>query len=425
MQRRGRRWGGIMIRHLHHGDDAATLLREINARPRATPFNAETKALLADLSRRVLAAPDLARRAEAVALGFWLRPANLAALEQDFTAQTRPGVLRVPAGLALHIPPANVDTMFVYSWALALLCGNANVVRLSARRGALATRLLELVERALAEHPDLAAANAFVEYGHDDTITAALSAACDLRVIWGGNATVAKVRAVPLSPHAKEVVFADRLSLAALSADTVAGADPAALDGLARALFNDVYSFDQMGCSSPRLLVWVGDAATARKAEDRLTQAMEAELARRGHHVDPAIATAKLAFGCGLAMDGIARALRYVSTDWMVADLGDGLPHPLPHDHCGGGLLLACRVDNLTDIAPAMDRTIQTLTHFGFAADEVAALARTCAGRGIDRLVPVGEALAFGPLWDGYDLFNEMTRMVRVAVSPQTPSSNT
>jgi hypothetical protein len=399
---------------LPDADAARRLAEAVNAAPRLSPFAQAAKDILAELSRRILAAPDLARRAEAVALGFWLRPANVAALEADFAGLSRPGSLRVPAGLALHFPPANVDTMPIYSWALSLLAGNHNIVRLSARRGALATRLVELAGEVLAERPELAAGNAFVQYGHDDATSAALSAACDLRVIWGGNASVAKVRAIPLPPYAKEVAFADRLSLAALVADEVVNADAASLARLAQGLFNDVYSFDQMGCSSPRLLVWVGTPEHARAAADRLEQAMEAELARRGHHIDPALAMAKLVFACGLAADGTAQAIRRRSTDWMVADLGDGLPSPLPHDHCGGGLLLACRVDRLTDIAPAVDRSVQTLTHFGFGLDTLEELAHACLGRGIDRMVPVGEALAFGALWDGYDLWNEMTRVVAV-----------
>lgn len=392
-------------------DDIDALLGRVKSCPPGRPFSAEAKAALADLSQRILAAPDIRSRAEAAALAFWLRPANLAALERDFGTE-RPGTLRVPTGLALHFPPANVDTMFVYSWALALLCGNRNVVRLSRRRGALASRLLELATDSLAAHPELAAGNAFIEYGHDEAITAALSAACDLRIIWGGNASVAAIRAVPLPPRAKEVAFADRLSLAALSAGAVLATSEAELAELARKLFNDVYSFDQMGCSSPRLLVWVGDGAEG--AQERLTQAMEAELARRGHHIDPALATAKLTFTYGLALDGKARALCRTSTDWIIADLGDGLPAPLPHDHCGGGLLLACRVERLEDIAAAIDRSVQTLSHFGFDAEQLESLARACGGRGIDRIVPVGEALAFGPLWDGYNLFAEMTRVVAI-----------
>src|SRR5271170_6852838 len=77
------------------------------------PFSTPAFDLLADLSRRILQAPTTARQPDAVALGYWLRPAHLRRLI-DQRPQPRADVLRVPAGLAFHIPPANVDTMFAY-----------------------------------------------------------------------------------------------------------------------------------------------------------------------------------------------------------------------------------------------------------------------------------------------------------------------
>jgi len=32
-------------------------------------------------------------------------------------------------------------------------------------------------------------------------------------------------------------------------------------------------------------------------------------------------------------------------------------------------------------------------------------------GRGIDRVVPFGQALSFASVWDGYDLLTEFTRL--------------
>src|SRR5229473_1854189 len=50
------------------------------------------------------------------------------------------GVRRFPRGLVFHVPPANVDTIFVYSWALSALAGNRNVVRISPRAAGAAAR---------------------------------------------------------------------------------------------------------------------------------------------------------------------------------------------------------------------------------------------------------------------------------------------
>jgi hypothetical protein len=62
-----------------------------------------------------------------------------------------------------------------------------------------------------------------------------------------------------------------------------------------------------------------------------------------------------------------------------------------------------------------VDRGDQTLSHFGFDPGEPSALAAELNGRGVDRIVPVGQALAFGRFWDGVDLLEEMVRRVHVA----------
>jgi hypothetical protein len=389
----------------------AALLDRLETAPAQLPFDAAASRLLADLSRRILAAPDLARQADAVALGYWLRPANLGRLADRYPPPAD-GSLRVPAGLAFHIPPANVDMMFVYGWAAGVLAGNRQLIRLSRRRGELADRMLALVGEALAGFPEIARGTAFVEYERDEAITAAISARCDLRAIWGGDATVAAIRAIPLAPHAKETVFADRLSLALLSAPAVLALDAPALAAVAGRLFNDVLTFDQMACSSPRRLVWIGTAEAADAADAKLTQEMAAEIARRGYAVSAATALEKYAAACRAAVRGPVRSIAMARTDWVVVDLGDGPVVPPDNPHPGAGLLYRCRVAAAAEIAPMIDRRMQTLSHFGVDRPTLEALARLLAGKGIDRMVPLGEALAFDLAWDGYDLIDEFTRRV-------------
>lgn len=388
------------------------ILDRLDEAPSLLPFAPDALRLLADLSRRILAARDLGRAPDAVALGYWLRPANLARLADRYPPPAD-GSLRVPAGLAFHIPPSNVDMMFAYSWAAGLLAGNRQLVRLSRRRGELADRLLAVIGQALAGSI-IAQGTAFIDYDRDDAVTAAISARCDLRVIWGGDAAVAAIRAIPLAPHAKETVFADRLSLAILSAAAVLDLDDKALADVAGRLFNDVLTFDQMACSSPRRLVWLGPADVADAAERRLTAAMAAEIRRRDYRIATATALEKYAAACRAAIRGPVRAIERTRTDWVLVDLGDGPAVPPDTSHPGAGLLYRCRVDAVAEIAPMIDRSVQTLTHFGIDRATLEALARTLAGKGIDRMVPLGQALAFDLVWDGYDLIDEFTRRVAI-----------
>ena len=106
-----------------------------------------------------------------------------------------------------------------------------------------------------------------MQYVPDDAITAWLSARCDTRVIWGGDATIRTIRAVPLPPTATELTFADKFSFALLNASAfLALIEPSKL---IQDFYNDAFWFGQQACSSIRMMVWVGDALTCKAASQR------------------------------------------------------------------------------------------------------------------------------------------------------------
>ena len=75
-------------------------------------------------------------------------------------------------------------------------------------------------------------------------------------------------------------------------------------------------------------------------------------------------------------------------------------------------MLISVCVSRLYDMAPLVNPATQTITHFGFSNDELKLLAQSLIGRGGFWLVPIGEALAFQPDWDGVPLLQHMTRII-------------
>lgn len=368
----------------------------------------------AALSRRLTGSAAARAHPELVALGFWLRPAHLRRLvDAVATRWAAACALRVPRGLALHIAPGNVDTIFVYSWLLSLLCGNRSIVRLSSRQGPQALLLHTLLAELLAQAQwaEVAARVVFVRYGHDDAVTARLSQRCDLRVVWGGDETVCALRALPLPPHATELCFADKFSLSVLCAAHVAALDDAALDTLAQGLARDTYTFAQRACSSPRLVLWQGGVADTALARERLWPRVEAAvpaaeaaaLALLG--VDKRVAADLLAMDARVRIEAPRPALQRV---W--------LDEPAVHAelHCGGGLFHEARIDQLAALRPLLSRRIQTVSHAGFTRAQWLAFVQAAPLAGIDRIVPVGRALEFSALWDGHDLWQAFTRQIEL-----------
>ena len=377
------------------------------------PFAPERIETLSRLSAALLADPLLRQDPASVSVAYWLRRAQLLRLAEEHARRLaiEPDVLRVPVGRVLHLAPSNVDTLFVYSWALAFLCGNSSVVRVSQDYGQVVAALLRVVTELAREDAELRESNRFVTYAHDDEITTALSAWCAHRVIWGGDAAVATIRPLALPSHASERVFGSKYSFAVLDAGRYRDAGVEERSRLASGFFNDLFWFDQMACSSPQVVFWIGTQEIADAAARAFEQALDGEVTRRRFQPTVASAVHRRTFAFGMA---------------ATADVRVVLDHPgfvgvhvrdraaLDKETCGGGLLRHVAVAGLEDVLPFVDEGDQTLTHWGLEREALHRLARNAGARGLDRLVPIGEALAFDVVWDGYHLIDDMLRRVRV-----------
>nr|WP_042184322.1 acyl-CoA reductase [Kibdelosporangium sp. MJ126-NF4]CEL16222.1 Coenzyme F390 synthetase [Kibdelosporangium sp. MJ126-NF4]CTQ94147.1 Coenzyme F390 synthetase [Kibdelosporangium sp. MJ126-NF4] len=397
--------------------EADELLAELAVEPDGGPLKVGDERIITFLTAfaRKLLAPAVARRyPELASLGFFLRKGEIAkALSRlaDGDAST----LRFPRGLVYHIPPANVDTIFVYSWALSALAGNRNVVRISPRSAGAAEAVVDALNEALADaHPVVVQTQRMVTYDRDDAVTAKFSAAADLRVIWGGDRSVNEVRKLPLAPHARDLTFPDRASFAVVSVDGWEAASAEARKDAAVAFYNDSYWFDQAACSSPRVVFWVGDSDAAERGREEFRRLLSEVLVSRGEVIDPAMAVQKRVSTYGAAADGLATAIRFDGNALATLELAE--PTNLPREWLGTGTFPQVTVDRLADLVPAIQRKDQTLSVFGFSRDELITLVNTLAGRGIDRVVPFGSALTFSAIWDGFDLLHEFTRLTTVSV---------
>jgi hypothetical protein len=381
------------------------------------PFSASRRQTLSRLSRLILQDPELRADAASVALGYWLRRASIDQLAAAFERrrEAAPDTVLVPAGRVFHVAPGNVDTVFVYSWALSYLCGNRNVVRVSGRQSAVLSRLLTVLAGLMQDDAELVSGNRFVTYEHDQTISATLSLWATQRVLWGGDETISLLRALPLNPHGSERTFASKFSYCVMSTAAYVEAGVETIDRLAAGFFNDIFWFDQMACSSPHLVVWIGPPEQMDRAVDRFHQALAREIERRSYRGPTSSAVHRLNFVFDLACETDLRA-DLGQKEFLAVRLPDGAAPR--KEICGAGLLTHVRVDRLAQIAELSEQRDQTITHFGLSRAELLELAQQAGARGVDRLVPVGEALAFDVIWDGYDLIEDFLRRVTVRLGP-------
>ena len=157
---------------------------------------------------------------------------------------------------------------------------------------------------------------------------------------------------------------------------------------------------------------------TAADAAEQFQELLAGVLTEKKHVTEPAMAVQKRVAAYGAAVDGSVERIRFAGPGLDVngvTTLQLSSPAALPREWLGAGSFGYGTVEALADLAPIVRRKDQTVSQFGFTSVELTAFARELAGRGVDRIVPFGAALNFSPIWDGYDLLAEFSRLVTVA----------
>lgn len=374
------------------------------------PFDPRALDFLSDLSNLLLRTPEFRQWEEVCAFGFWCRRARLEQMARRYAGSA----LRLGVGRVFHIAPSNVPTMFAYTAALGLLAGNSNVVRLPASRTEGAQALLKAMDGMLHDsaHRDLLPRLSFIHYPRGEEATAFWSAQCDGRVVWGGDETVAAMRAIPTPPHAVELSFPDRWSLALFSQAALSRMEDGELNELARRFYNDTYAMDQNACSSPQLVLWLADSGTP-EVRERWWEALAAEAARR-YPIGPFQSARKLERFTIQAMTGtpaLTGLTKYGGSLLWVADLA---APPVGPDYPKGGfgLFYQYSVSSLEKVLPMLSPKVQTLVCGGLSPRETAQFLAERQAAGVDRVVVPGQALELDAIWDGKDVIAALSRII-------------
>lgn len=374
---------------------------------RRTAFDEARMAVLAGVADRLLRDRAMAANPAIQSFAFFTRKGALQAMKAAFTDEIPKGALAFGRGIAFHLPPANVDTLFLYSWAISYLAGNVNVVRLPSEVPPAVAAVLDALLAALEMEgePDL-----FLHYKADEATNRALSAESDARLVWGGDAKAALFGAYPVRMGGKTLDFSDRFSFCALDGAALAAMSEASLGALAKRFANDVFVFGQMACSSPHVLYVRGDRPAHGSAVARFLAEADAAASAREDRVPASHAVQKFVDACLLAAtEAVERVVRLSNETTVVRMAPEGLPlKPV----VGGGFISVQFVEVLGDLLPLISESSQTMTHAGFEAESLSRFAAEAGPRGLCRIVPVGQALQFDRLWDGYDLLGELTRLI-------------
>ena len=248
----------------------------------------------------------------------------------------------------------------------------------------------------------------FVKFPPVKEITDAFSSLCNVRVIWGGDMTVAELRQSKIPARTTEITFADRHSIAVIDADEYLNADNK--DVIIQNFYNDTYYSDQNACTSPRIIFWQG----RQKAEAKSDFWKRVHDLVKGKYKLAAVqAVGKLNAMYSVAANKAVKLEK--SEDMFVTRLNvDYIDKDLMNYKYNSGFYFEKDIDSLAEIVDVCDVRCQTVTYYGVKEEDFRCFLEESRPIGIDRIVPMGKSMDFTLVWDGYDLIRQMSRKISI-----------
>lgn len=365
-------------------------------------LNALSGALMKDKMSRLY--PD------AITFAYFCRKANLVKLKAQYVCEDK---LRLGRGVLFHIAPSNVPINFGYSLVAGLLAGNANVVRVSSKQFPQVDLIIEHLHELMATglYDDVANRIVLVRYDRMSDASAFFSSIANVRVIWGGDATIQTIRQNALPARSFDVCFADRYSIAAINPKVVIKASDADMKKLAEAFYNDTYLFDQNACSAPHTIFWLKDECL-NEAKEKFWKAIH-EYASAKYQLQAVMSVDKLTAFYRQAACMNVHEEKMPDNVVVRTELSE-LPKNIEDFRCACGFFSEKTIESLDEIAPIVSIKYQTLGYYGFERTELVDFVKRNRFHGLDRIVPIGETTAFALTWDGYNLIDTFTRIPSV-----------
>ncbi|RAX51905.1 hypothetical protein CCY99_08070 [Helicobacter sp. 16-1353] len=364
----------------------------------------EVCSYLSEISTLIFKSPYTRIYKDLASLGFWCRSANIHTIKSN--------ILNIQAklgrGLCFHIAPANIPINFAFSYFFGLLAGNSNIVRLPSKRYEQNIILCEIISNIIDKYPNVKKATTFVEYPRESQWSQEFSTIADCRMIWGGDETIKLLKSYTTKPRCVDVCFCDRYSICIINGDSIKKLDDTALTYLANNFYNDTYSMDQNACSSPQIVYWINDDIESRERFWRFI----AKNANK-YILSDIVAIDKFTSVCINAIDSYEAIKSFKRDENILYRIEINNANAINQTMRGiGGLFYECVLNDIDELFLSITEKCQTITYFGLDSKEILKGVITNNIRGIDRIVPIGNALDISVKWDGYDIISMLCREI-------------
>ncbi len=369
------------------------------------PFDNIILDFISDLSVLILKNKKLRIYPDLITFGFWCRKSNIINLKKKFFKNE----IKKNIGLIFHIPPTNVPISLGYSFVFGLLSGNSNIIRVPRPNLENINEFLKIVIKLmeLKKYSKIKRNNTFIEYKNSLEISSKISSLVDGRIIWGGNQTSKIFKEMKTKVSCKDIFFFDKFSFSLIDLKKFKSLNSYETKKLIENFYNDTFVMDQNACSSPHLVLWKNFKLSDTKLFwNKLDKYVNKKyLFKKENKIYKYYRINEIL----LKSNNILSLINYKNIKiFNLKDLNNNLTDLRGY----GGIFFQYKFNNFKNISKIFDRKFQTMTYFGINKQKLKYLLNSTHLNGIDRVVPVGNAINFNNKWDGYEILNELTRIV-------------
>ena len=204
-------------------------------------------------------------------------------------------------------------------------------------------------------------------------------------------------------------IFPNRNSFCILNLNELSKKNENEIIKICNGFYNDTFLVDQNACSSPHLIYWVGKKN--KKIINFFWKSLKKVIAEKNYksffsgsyYKYNKLCNEIINLGNFDNFDNYENfyCINLKKNSFNLNDLISKL-----------GYFYQIQVNNINEVFKNVDSFTQTMTYYGFQKETIEKNYRKFHLKGIDRIVPIGQALTIEFNWDGYDLFNSMTRTI-------------
>ena len=363
--------------------------------------------LLNEVSKKILNSSKCKKFPDLVSFGFWCRASNIKAIFNNYSFFKN----RMGRGSVLHITPSNVPTNFAYSMVFGLLSGNNNIIRLPSKNFLQVEILCNILKKLSKKIIYKKSFNRLllIKYEHSDLISSELSKDVEARIIWGGDNTINKFKSFITKPRCIDLAFANRYSISVIDSHKLGKLNSNDLAILTKKFYNDTYTMDQFGCSSPNSVFWLGKNNVAKK-----NFWLElSKVVNKDYDLGLSGANKKISNLMNYALGKNKRFKTNIKNFNLITLKSEKLNLD-NFENINFGSFLEINLHDINHLRKYTSEKLQTVTYYGTDFKNIKKFIIKNKIKGIDRIVPIGRAFDLTPEWDGVDIISTLSRTIGV-----------